>query len=75
MPKKNKLGRVLTLPWRLLRGTVVGIIDESEAAFAHGRGATNIKDIFRYMARGYFAPLTGAIKGLRKAWKSTDNPP
>jgi len=75
MPKKNKLGRVLTLPWRLLHGAVVGVIDESEAAFANGRDATNIKDVFRYAARGYFAPLTGAIKGLCKAWKSTDSPP
>jgi len=68
----RKLRHALTLPWRLIQGAFLGIVEETNAAFATGRNATDFGGIFRYVLRCYFAPLTGTVKGLCKVWKSSD---
>jgi len=70
MLKKLKLHSALRLTWRLARGAFRGIVDETNEAFATGRDATDFREVCRYVLRCYFAPLTGTVKGLSKAWKS-----
>jgi len=70
MQKMEALHIILLLLWRLLSGSLLGAVQECNLAYDLDRNAVDLKGIFRHVARAYFAPLTGAIKGCRKTFTS-----
>jgi len=54
--------------WRLLCSPFVGAWDECRAAMNRPRAA-NWKEFVINDVRAYFAPLTGAVRGLMRTFK------
>jgi hypothetical protein len=75
MKTMNGWRRAISAPWHLLRGAFLGVVEESDAAYSARPDVTNIWQFLRCEVRCYFAPLTGSVKGLRKAWRSIVTPP